>query len=110
MKIYQLHKYSGKWEDFEDRIIGSYLRKQRAEEEKAKAETKEKAMLAHSKKCDGCPFLEYDFDSLDDLLLEYPDYCDMAELEEIEHDIVCKNCYTHWDESAFKIMEVEVEE
>ena len=36
MKIYQLHEYSGEYEDFSDRIIGSYLRKERAEEEKAK--------------------------------------------------------------------------
>ena len=35
MTIYQLHEYSGEWEDYRDRIIGSYLRKERAEEEKS---------------------------------------------------------------------------
>lgn len=42
MKIYQLHEYGGEWEDRYDYIIGSYLRKERAEEEKVKAEKMEK--------------------------------------------------------------------
>lgn len=110
MKIYQLHEYSGEWEYFTDSIIGSYLRKERAEEEKCKAEVKEKKLIEHSKKCYDCPFLERGFDSPDDLLLEYPDYCNMAELEETEYGISCDNYYSHWDESIFKIEEVEVEE
>lgn len=44
MKIYQLHEYKGEWEDFRDIIIGSYLRKQRAEEELAKDEAEEPDM------------------------------------------------------------------
>ena len=31
MKIYQVHKYSGEYEDYRDQIIGSYLRRERAE-------------------------------------------------------------------------------
>lgn len=42
MIVYQLHKCGGEWEDSFDYIIGSYLRKERAEEEKIKAETEEK--------------------------------------------------------------------
>ena len=30
MKIYQVHEYSGEYEYFQDRIVGSYLYKQRA--------------------------------------------------------------------------------
>ena len=33
MKIYQLHKYGGELEDYRNYIIGSYLHKERAEEE-----------------------------------------------------------------------------
>jgi Na+/melibiose symporter-like transporter len=43
MKIYQLHKYGGEWEDAYDYIIGTYWLKKRAEEEKSKAEAKENA-------------------------------------------------------------------
>ena len=41
MKIYQLHKFGGEWEDSYDYIIGSYLRKERAEEETMKDITKD---------------------------------------------------------------------
>ena len=50
MKIYQLHEYSGVWEDFHDYIRGSYLRKERAEKEKVKAEAEEKELAKKSKK------------------------------------------------------------
>ena len=111
MKIYQLHEYSGSYDDFRDMIIGSYLKKERAEEEKTKMETKEKELIKNSKRCTRCPFLEEDFDNLDNLLLEYPDYCDNAKFEnEEDYGIDCKNYYTHWDKSTFEIKEVEVEE
>ena len=110
MKIYQLHEYSGEWEDFHDRIIGSYLRKERAEEEKAKAEIKEKELIERSKKCNRCPFLESYLSDLDDLLVKHSDYCVDAKLEENEYGIDCDNYFSHWDESTFEIKEVEVEE
>lgn len=111
MKIYQLHECSGEWEDYHDYIIGSYLRKERAEEEKAKREAKEKELIEQSGKCFNCPFVEEDNESLNDLLSEYPDYCTKAKLGKTEYGIIdCKNYYSHWDDSIFKIEEVEVEE
>lgn len=106
MIIYQLHKYSGEWEDFIDSIIGSYSRKERAEEEKAKAEAKEKELIEQSNKCNDCPYLYDAFISNDDLL----SYCSKAKLKEYEDDVDCENYYQHWDEATFKIKEVEVEE
>jgi len=116
MKIYQLHEYSGSYEDFRDYIIGSYLRKERAEEEKAKAEVKEAELMKQDYKCNNCPFIETDED-IGDLLLMYPDYCSSMKLEkyddydDYDDDIYyCSNRYCHWDEATFKIKEVEVEE
>ena len=43
MKIYQLHKYGGEFEEAYDYIIGSYFRKERAEEEKMKVELQDAA-------------------------------------------------------------------
>lgn len=108
MKIYQLHKYGGEWEDHFDYIIGSYLRKERAEEEKAKYEAKEKVVMEQSKKCEDCPYL-YDAYITNDELLSY---CPNAKLEknEFNNDIDCQNYYVTWDEAYFKIEEVEVEE
>ena len=57
MKIYQLHEYGGEWEDSYDYIIGSYLRKERAEEEKIKAEVKDNKLVEHSNRCWACPFI-----------------------------------------------------
>lgn len=106
MLIYQLHEYGGQWEDSFDYIIGSYLKKERAEEEKAKAEAKEKELIEQHKKCNDCPYLYDAFISNDELL----SYCPKAKLKEYEDDIDCENYYTHWDESSFEIIEVEVEE
>ena len=109
MKIYQLHEYSGEWEDFQDCIIGSYFSKQRAEEEKAKAEAEEKELMEHSNRCNGCPFLdEYNGCNLDDLMEEYPDYCPDIELNKTMWGVHCENHYCKWDESTFVIKEVEV--
>ena len=111
MTIYQLHEYSGEWEDFRDRIIGSYLRKERAEEEKNKAETKEKELIECSKRCAKCSFLRNNFDSINDFLSKHPNYCKEAKLEEDEdYGIYCANYYHHLYEASFEIKEVEVEE
>lgn len=106
MLIYQLHKYGGQWEDSFDYIIGSYLKKERAEEEKAKAEAKEKELVEQDKKCNDCSFLYDEFISNEDLL----SYCSKAKLTKDEYGTSCENYYTHWDESNFEIIEVEVEE
>ena len=106
MIIYQLHKIGGQWEDAYDYIIGSYLKKERAEEEKIKAEQEEQELRNQSEKCNECPYL-YDYFIGNEKLLEY---CPKAELKEYEDDINCKNYFQLWDESNFRIKEVEVEE
>ena len=111
MKIYQLHEYSGEWEDFTDNICGSYLRKERAEEAKADAETRERELLERGQQCINCPFLNnHSFLNIKNLIAKYPDYCTDAKLEESDYGIDCENYYAHWDKSTFEIKEVEVEE
>ena len=111
MKIYQLHKYGGQWEDSYDHIIGSYLRKERAEEEKSKAEANEKELMERADKCENCPLLVEAWDNMNDLLSKYSDYCDVMKLEESSYGIDCENYYSHWDNNVtFEIKEVEVEE
>ena len=108
MKIYQLHKYSGEYEDFYDNIIGSYIKKERAEEEKVKAAAEERELIEQSKKCYKCPYLCDAYIPNDELL----SYCPKAKLEknEFDNDIDCQNYHLHWDEATFEIQEVEVEE
>ncbi|MDD5980170.1 MAG: hypothetical protein PUC23_03560 [bacterium] len=107
MKIYQLHHYHGSYEDFHDMIIGSYLKKDRAEEEKAKLDDKEKKLEEQGNKCAECPILYSD--SLD-VVDKYPNYCSEAKLEESEYGVECDNYYIYWGEDSFEIKEVEVEE
>lgn len=108
MIIYQLHKTGGQWEDYFDYIIGSYLRKERAEEEKIKAEVEEKELIEQGNKCNNCQLIGHHFASIDDLLVKYP--CSEAKLEETDYGIQCANYCSHWDDASFRIEEVEVEE
>lgn len=107
MVIYQLHKYGGEYEDRYDYIIGSYLRKERAEEEKNKRELVEEEKIKMSRKCRSCPFLDDDF-CLEDK--NHEEYCDKAELtKDDKWGIYCNNCYYHFP-TYFRIEEAEVEE
>ena len=111
MKIYQVHEYGGEWEDAYNYIIGSYLHKERAEEEKIKAEAKEEQLMEHCDRCNRCPFLEDEpFADIDKLKEKYFYYCDEAKLESDDYGITCKNYFCKWDKSSFRIEEVEVEE
>lgn len=105
MKIYQLHKYSGSYEDFSDDIIGSYLKPERAKEELGKAEKEEKKLRKEGRKCNSCPFVNYGI-SYD------PDFeCENKAIEtDASVGYYCKNWYCHWDDATFEITEVEVEE
>lgn len=110
MRIYQLHKCLGEWEDYLDTIIGSYLREERAIEEKIKAEAKEEELIEKGNKCSRCPFLEEYPDDFDSFIIKHSDYCSDAKLELVEYGIDCENYHTHWDRATFYIKDVEVEE
>ena len=111
MKIWQLHKYGGEWEDSFDYIIGSYLHPERAEEEKLKAEKAEAELFEHGRRCGNCPFIDEPFARLEHLMLKYPDYCSRAQLRSDEDKrIDCEYFSSHWDEAYFRIVAVEVEE
>ena len=50
MTIYQIHEYGGAWEDSFDYIVGTYLDKNKAEEELKRLEEKEE----NRPKCEEC--------------------------------------------------------
>ena len=108
MKIYQLHKYGGEWEDYRDYIIGSYLHKERAEEAMAKAKNQELQKQLLAKQCTECPYHAYieDNKTLADLMRQY---CDHSDIHcDDEGELFCKNFYCHWIDNDFNIKEVEV--
>lgn len=54
MKIYQVHEMGGEWEDYFDRIIGTFIKKENAEKVKAYCEKSVNEMREQSKKCLHC--------------------------------------------------------
>ena len=112
MRIYQIHKCGGQWEDSYDYIIGSYLKKERAEEEKVKAEKKESTRIERHKKCCNCPIVDNDLqaDTLEYAKHTCGSYCGNAQIYEDKFGYGCENYECSWDDSSFSIDEVEVEE
>ena len=111
MIIYQLHEYGGEWEDKYDYIIGSYLSKARAEEEKTKKEQAEALNQRHSKKCSNCPIDNYYFDDVEAVIEACAKYCDQFDRVDNEYaDVYCRNYHCTWDENLYRIETVEVEE
>lgn len=110
MKIYQIHEYGGKWEDSFDNIIGTYLSQSRAEEEKAKAEFKDKKDKELSRHCSSCPLCS-ELGRGDKVAKKCEQYCNQfAYVDMGSNGFDCANYTTHWDEVYFRIEEVEVKE
>lgn len=116
MKIYQLHRYGGEWEDTYDYIIGSYLRKERAEEALTQAQEEDLKQQAYGKHCLNCPYMsaynpgvDVDYTALED---EMKQYCDHRHIIYDEYGMIyCEN----WEgidfyTNHFRIEVVEVEE
>lgn len=107
MKIYQIHKYGGEWEDSFDYIVNSYLSKDKAVAEKERLELEEE----ERQKCNSCPlyFCEVDCDSNCEECEKHKiertqKYCDRYKPESNS----CANCDYRFYDSFFKIEEVEV--
>lgn len=119
MKIYQIHQYGGEWEDRYDFIVESYLSEEKAKAKKELLEQEE----AEIAKCSSCPLYYCDNDCDEDCKTcneqkvdKAKAYCNRYEPFDIEkHDPEeyddsekCVNFYCRYEESFFKIEEVEV--
>lgn len=54
MKVYQVHRSGGEWEDYYDYIVASYLHEENAIKKKEELEEKQNKEIEQSKKCDEC--------------------------------------------------------
>lgn len=113
MIIYQLHETSGEYNDYMDRIVGSYMRRERAEEEKAK---REKELISKNSFISHCLFCFYRnswyVDNVDNkkLIAKMAEYCDHSNIV-VDEDgaVICKEyAGCNFDYSEFYIEEVEV--
>ena len=111
--VYQIHKMSGEYEDYRDIIIGSYLRKERAEEVIKTLRDKEKERRERSLKCQNCPVHDYNCD-FRSVINEYcEDFEEERELDDGEEQTFCKNeyySYSSYDAVYYEIQKVDVEE
>lgn len=110
MKIYQVHEYGGEYEDYFDRIVGSYLRRECAEEMKEKLEAEEKQLRAKSDKCKQCLIHNEYYPTIEEYTEALRTYCDRAKITEDYFYINCENYFRLWEDSNYCIEEVEVEE
>ena len=112
MKIYQLHEFGGEWEDFYDRIVGSYIKRERAEEEKLKRQAKVREEQRQSLICNDCPICDsFGRDDTEILAKECASYCKRFEREDDgDGSIDCANWTSRYDEPSFEVKEVDIEE
>lgn len=106
MKIYQIHRYEGEYEDYSDTIVSSYLDYNKALSEKEKLEQKELSLRKQGRKCVECPFI--DSWGTKKIVDKYADYCEDLLLKNTKWGVTCNNYKPHWDDATFEIVEVDV--
>ena len=112
MIIYQIHEYSGDYEDYRDYIVGSYLNKEKAMVKMEELQCIETEKRDKSDHCSLCPICDEDImdDDFDMAVKRCSRYCRDAKITEDRFGYDCKNYRSHWDETTYEIKEVEVEE
>ena len=111
MFVYQLHEYSGEYEDFFDRLIGTYLREEKAVKEKEQLEKREKIKTKMRRKCQNCPICDsWQRDDKENLIKECKEYCERFDLYQDDEECAfdCNNYIYGYDEITYEIKKVEV--
>ena len=112
MIIYQIHEYSGEYEDYRDYIVGTYLHKEKAVAKMEELQMIESEKRDKNKKCSSCPIADIDFiaDTFAAMSKSCAEYCSDAKITEDKFGYDCDNYICNWEEATYKIKEVEVEE
>lgn len=113
MKIYQIHEYGGFWEDAYDCIIASYLSEEKAIVRKEELEIEQGKMP----KCNECPLyfcptdcnLDCETEECKKIGLNFvKENCPDYEQDEYREDKCANYCSNIFDDSFYRIEEVEV--
>ena len=112
MKIYQIHRYGGDWEDYRDHIVGSYISYEKADIEMERLKKEEEQL----RKCGSCPlyFCPEDCDGhncdncIDYRVKKAKEYCDRYKPFDKGEDDCCVNRRFVFYDINYKIEEVEV--
>lgn len=107
MKVYQIEKTTGEWEDTYHTIVGTYLSKSRAEVEleRLKQKTKEEY------KCMDCPYSwERSDKPLDVDCPEHKPENENEGMSDMQPDYYCENWIDSYDAPSYKLLEFDVDE
>ena len=106
--IYQIHEYSGEYEDYEDVVVGSYFHKSDAKAKMKELELQAKNNTTNFIKCQNCPSNYSYFDDND--VKKIKQYCTQFELsvDDENDDNYCINTTFNNDDPTYEIVEVEV--
>lgn len=118
MKIYQIHESSGMYDDYIERIVGSYLNKEKAIAKMEELKRINKKKLNQCDKCSECPIWEIDIsDTLNSIMKKCFKHCRKARIKEEyswyyekSYEYYCDNYQGYCEECDYTIEEVEVEE
>lgn len=111
MKIYQVHRIGGVYEDSYDYIVGTYLNKGKAEKFREHIIKENEKEYKKYKRCSKCPIwglTKRKYNNKPNIL---SDYCNHSDVEFDGNEIDCKNMtHSYWDsyEERVEIEEVEV--
>lgn len=108
MKIYQVHRSGGEWEDYYNCIVASYLHEENAMKKKEELEEKQSKRIEQSKKCDECYSYYYK-----DIGFEHCDEECFVKGLDYEGEIFCKNkdsVYMYLDMENYFVETIEIED
>ena len=110
MIIYQIHEHSGMYEDFRDTIVGTYLKKDKAEQAMKALIKQDKAQIKLLEKCRKCPIDDLDLhdDTLEVMQSACIKFCKKAEVVEKRYGYDCENRIIIYDDCTYYITEIEV--
>lgn len=110
MKIYQVYQYDAMWGEY-DHIVGSYLKKERAEEVMAKCMAEDEEKHRQSLRCGACPLINAEtVQETEDAVKECSSNCKDFVIMKNGEEIDCENWVSYYDIPVYQIKEVEVEE
>lgn len=110
-QVYSVVEYGGAYGDSYSHVVKTYTSKIKAEAKMNECQQAEAELVERGRRCNGCPFVDEPYARLENLMLNYPNYCPNAQLRSDEDKrIDCENWCSHWDATYFRIEVVEVEE
>lgn len=109
MTVYQIHEYTGEYEDFVDRIVATYLDPNKAQADMDRRRAEVAKLEESANKCSCCPTRTICFDDVtENIINSIKRYCDQFDKVEIDEEIDCKNFFELWDVPSYRIRAEEV--